>query len=399
MMRKTTILCAIGLLLAWQPKGVAQTECFDYEDPDAKTIVRGIVLKKVIETLQEEGKITIPSCVETVRSNALGDIKAYNCELNQLAIEGTPTFEEDEDGKNALAALNDRLETVAIYGTAMAPDYIATLLDGCDNTGKLQKLDIYDDEFPTDICIVSAGIRSHMRVVLPVARVGSQTFANKESGDDVAYADVYGRFTLTSASGIASYCGNLYFEDTDDGSHFLFYIATGIESKNEENMLHIQRVRYLLPGEGVLMHKLEYSSGEVALKRVTEDDVPYATTRFYESNMLCGVTEPKTIGSTETVDGTTYTNWILYQGTFYRTSGGTIGANRAYLRVPQAQVSSLSRLAQFFDDDESAPTGIGLTSCPSPKGEGYVYDLQGRKVAGSLRPGIYVHQGKKIFVR
>ena len=50
------------------------------------------------------------------------------------------------------------------------------------------------------------------------------------------------------------------------------------------------------------------------------------------------------------------------------------------------------------------PVGISLTTCPSPKGEGSLYDLQGRKLSPepstlSLHKGLYIVNGRKVVVK
>ena len=50
------------------------------------------------------------------------------------------------------------------------------------------------------------------------------------------------------------------------------------------------------------------------------------------------------------------------------------------------------------------PVGISLTTCPSPKGEGSLYDLQGRKLSSepstlSLHKGLYIVNGRKVVVK
>ena len=89
----------------------------------------------------------------------------------------------------------------------------------------------------------NAVLTSEVTVALPAALVSTQQF-----GD----AKVYGRFEITKE--IISFCGNVTFEDTDDGSNMLFYIAD--ECNKEEGYIHIQRVRYVKNGEGVLIHNL-----------------------------------------------------------------------------------------------------------------------------------------------
>jgi hypothetical protein len=45
-------------------------------------------------------------------------------------------------------------------------------------------------------------------------------------------------------------------------------------------------------------------------------------------------------------------------------------------------------------------TGISLTPNPSPKGEGSIYSLDGRKLNGQpTRKGVYIKNGKKTVIK
>lgn len=227
-----------------------------------------------------------------------------------------------------------------------------------------------------------------VRVVLPAARV--------DSSQAIGSASIYGRFELSKE--LATFCGSALFQDIDDGSNFLFYIPTKIDSVNGEKMVYIQRVKHILPGQGILIHKVKDTSTTVELLRLS--DIP-TTTQYdkdkalFNSNMLRGVTTPTEIGETETLRGVTYTNMILYEGNFYPTSGGMLGANRAYLRVPSAEVENLSRLSMFIaspDDLDGIRPAAERAHCTDSW-----YTLGGLRLNGKqMRHGIYIHDGKKV---
>ena len=85
--------------------------------------------------------------------------------------------------------------------------------------------------------------------------------------------------------------------------------------------------------------------------------------------------------------------YILKDGVFQPASAGTLPAGKAYLNIAVASAHPLS--LDFGDGDV---TGIeNLTIMPSRKGEGMVYDLQGRRVAQPAK-GLYIVNGKKVFV-
>ncbi len=106
------------------------------------------------------------------------------------------------------------------------------------------------------------------------------------------------------------------------------------------------------------------------------------------------VTSNKLAGSaTETTAIAANAGYILSDGVFQPASAGTLPAGKAYLNIAVASAHPLS--LDFGDGDV---TGIeNLTIMPSRKGEGMVYDLQGRRVAQPTK-GLYIVNGKKVFV-
>ena len=378
------LFCAVALPIS------AQTDCFTYDD-EAKTIVAGIN-ESSLQDIAKEKAITIPSHVTTICPHAFALIR--NSTISDLVIEGgNPEFKAD-DGRNALNALsdiNDKVSKIEIKGNAMTLENIAKMLEGKGGKGALERIDIYADAFPLDASITSPTINENteeVRVVLPAARV--------DSSQAIGSASIYGRFELSKE--LATFCGSALFQDIDDGSNFLFYIPTKIDSVNGEKMVYIQRVKHILPGQGILIHKVEDTSTTVELLRLS--DIP-TTTQYdkdkalFKSNMLRGVTAPTEIGETETLGGVTYTNMILYEGNFYPTSGGMLGANRAYLQVPSTQVENLSRLSMFIaspDDLDGIRQAAERAHCTDSW-----YTLGGLRLNGKqMRHGIYIHDGKKV---
>lgn len=377
------LFCAVALPIS------AQTDCFTYDD-DARTIVAGIN-ESSLQDIAKEKALTIPSHVTTIRPHAFALIINRSGVFSDLVIEGgNPEFKAD-DGRNALADVNNALSKIEIKGNAMTLENIAKMLEGKGGTGKLERIDIYADAFPLDASITSPTINENteeVRVVLPAARV--------DSSQAIGSASIYGRFELSKE--LATFCGSALFQDIDDGSNFLFYIPTKIDSVNGEKMVYIQRVKHILPGQGILIHKVKDTSTTVELLRLS--DIP-TTTQYdkdkalFNSNMLRGVTTPTEIGETETLRGVTYTNMILYEGNFYPTSGGMLGANRAYLQVPSAQVKNLSRLSMFIaspDDLDGLRPAAERAHCTDSW-----YTLGGLRLNGKqMRHGIYIHDGKKV---
>ena len=116
--------------------------------------------------------------------------------------------------------------------------------------------------------------------------------------------------------------------------------------------------------------------------------------------MLVGVTEATSIGKTEVKDNVTYTNYVLKDGAFHPTSGGTIKANRAYLQIPAGATAHDGTLDISFDEET---TGIRATNSTNSTNPDTWFDLQGRRVTNGQRSivngQLYINNGKKYVVR
>ena len=352
---------------------------YEFEDAEQTTIT-GVTLAGIAHIISESSLI-IPSQVTNVASDAFAMIPMYNATLSELVIDGgNPVFEIDGN-ENALASVSGTLENIDM-GSGMSVANMETLLTGLGAGNNLAEILISNNPMPNvqwTSEIMKSILPNSVRVIMPAALVGNQTFGN---------ATVYGRFVIPEGISLSTFCGTQTFRDTDTGSNLLFYIPTEVQTDitTNEKRIFIQRVHFVTPNQGVLMHN-ETSTDELEGRESTRYNQDLGR---YDQNMLVGVTTPTTIGRTETKGGVEYTNMILYNGSFYRTSGGTLGANRAYLQVKTSELEGLTgnaKLSVMFADDE--PTGISLTPTPSnlspslPQGEGAIYDLQGRKVSTS----------------
>lgn len=367
----------------------AQSDCFVYEEESNGTVITNLTSKGRAET-----SLSIPATVTTVRSGALTDASS----LTDLVIEegGNPKFE----GK--LYTEKTCPVNILNMGTSMTEENMKSLLNSIS------------DATLTDVTIegfagtttgfmkidwsktILNSLGSDAKVTLSAELVGDQKFGS---------AQVFGRFYINKE--LISFCTSATFLDSS-GSNMLFYVA---DYRETDGRLHIQRVRYIAEGKGVLIHKTEDSSGYADLER-TESindaaaNKPQAETdlAFYNSNMLVGVTEATSIGKTEVKDNVTYTNYVLKNGAFYPTSGGTIKANRAYLQLPASATAHDGLLDISFDE---VTTGIRTANSTNSDA---IYDLQGRYVGRltdsslfilnpSLNKGLYIKNGKKYVVR
>ena len=81
----------------------------------------------------------------------------------------------------------------------------------------------------------------------------------------------------------------------------------------------------------------------------------------------------------------------------YPTSAGYMKGFRAYFQLKGDAAAAARSFRMSFGDE----TGIkSLTPDPSPKGEGSIYSLDGRKLNGQpIRKGVYVVNGKKTVIK
>lgn len=355
------------LLLAGSITSYAQSECFEYDVTD-ETIITGLT-----ETGQAATSLTIPKEVTVVNSGAFTQATSL---LTSLYVEngGNPAFESGLFGKNAntltriemgdfmsVANMIALLQSVGTFnaGTTIVADGFSGIRDNTDET--------WDDVTWTNVASIT----------LP-----AQLIADQEFGD----AQVYGRFTINKE--IISFCTTANFFDEDDGSNMLFYIADKIA---DDGRLHIQRVRCVAYGEGVLIHNLEKTSASADLLRVSS--VPTAQLELYSTNMLKGVTEQTYIYKTE--DEGNKTNLVLKDGAFHPlTKDGTIGANKAYLQV---STSMLAREVLIISFDEET-NGVKEVNGVKDVNDDSYFDLQGRKVTQPTK-GLYIMNGKKYVIR
>ena len=363
-MKKRYLFVPLLLLLSLVCTPVwGQTDCFTYDG----TIINGLTSKGQAAT-----DLTIPATVTEVASYALYD---RSNDLASLVIEGdgNPVFDNNVWG----GKLPSNLSLINM-GSGMMEANIKQLLKTLTTRGELSVVEI-EDYTPDGVSWtdMTSIMTSDVKVVLPAAKVNTQTFGN---------AEVYGRFTIDKE--LITYCSTATFQDTDHGSNMLFYVPT----KLEDGKVYIERVYYVVAGQGVLIHRTGSSSGYADVPRVAIDAAEYTT------NMLVGVTTATTIGAT---DGDK-TNFVLSNGAFHPTSGGTLGANKAYLQILTTEWNAIkgstSRLELCFDDETALSEELRVKSEEFATATGW-YSLDGRKLSDEpTQKGIYIHNGKKVVL-
>ena len=434
-------ITAISLLcLGAQAMAQDEPDYFVYADEGHTTIIG------MIEAGLGETELTIPASVTTVGRKAFylktteGYSAQYNSELNDLHILGNPMFEIDEYGESALTDVKGSLESIDM-GSNMSLDNIEDLLLNAygQYTGELEDIIIQDyldtnsgekhgpvvwgyvkdengygqyqigedwyDKNAADP--INQVLTKDVRVIMPAEIVKYQIFG---------CAQVWGRITLSAS--LSTTCWDANFYDLDDGANYLFYVPT--ELLKEEKKVYFQRVKIITEKEGVLMHNAENTSIVVNLPRINTGDkyieeniqnqnqfVQYEQKmkEIYAKNMLVGVTEEegRLINATEG----DYTNFILYHGMFYPTSGGRLKANRAYLQILTSEYAEMQgnqgddqdvSLSIVFDDDEEDAIHEIHTIHQRPNQDAW-FTIDGRQLSTHpTLPGIYIHGGKVVIV-
>lgn len=389
------ILHALNLMIVvltsfFSTSALAQdnSEYFNFDD-EGRTII-SLTDKGLAAT-----ELTIPSQVVRVKEGAFYGAVG----LKSLYVDGAnPVFEPE-----ALAYVKGKL-TLVNTGSNMSTVNILAMLNsfGDEGSSVLQTLEIEgyttSDEPTGDLKRimnmqwVDADLpqlcTSNLSVKLPAALVGKQTL-----GD----ATFYGRFNITGE--LSTFCGSVTFQDTDDGSHMLFYVPTRLETSTKE--IYIKRVHYIIAGEGVLVHNVTGTATFADLERVDDNG------QSYDANMLVGVTKPTDIKPTENKGGVDYTNFILYQACFHPTTGGKLKANRAYLQIPTNDWQALgkAKLGMHYEKEDAENTEpeeetTSIAVATATKKAQPVVDLQTGEIlkAPIQRRGIYLIDGQKTYI-
>lgn len=359
--------------------GKAQEECFEY-DTDAKTIITGLTEAGLAPTT-----LTIPKEVTMVKSGAFNNSTA-NVSVLVIEAGGNPTFETNLFGVTESGPNNNRLSDIQILGTSMTVANISALFTSLVDKGDLSTVYIegYSGEW-LDIEGTSV-LTSDVSVTLPAALVNTQQFGA---------AKVYGRFFMPEDLTESTFCGNGTFLDSNDGGNLLFYVTTGFV----DSQIKLKRVHYILPNEGVLLHVKDVNQNHtVDLVRTSDTSTTYnEDTNLFGSSWFKGTTAPTELAPTVTISDTEYTNLILYNGAFYCISGGTLGANKAYLQMPSSYLTGASsKVSITFPDDEEETTGITCQPSPLDPHTSEIYNLSGQRVGENYK-GIVIVNGKKII--
>ena len=175
------------------------------------------------------------------------------------------------------------------------------------------------------------------------------------------------------------------------------YIVMGY-MKNMSDVLSV-RVNIVPPYTGIVI-KTDNPGVEV--------DVPVSVEEYYYGNLLKPVVESQTINPTETnANGDDFTNFIVGKLTngdmgFVRVKTPVVRQNKCYLPVLSSFYNSSASARQsddfgivFVEGESNDVKSLLYDGSPS---NGDYYDLLGRRVK-PVGKGLYIHNGKKVFVK
>ena len=196
-----------------------------------------------------------------------------------------------------------------------------------------------------------------------------------------------------------SYCSTSDLDFTSVADEFTPFIATSYKSDGHVGLTQINQVP---AGMGILIKTKNDTGLPYAF-----DPASVATTENFDSgeytNLLQGVTsdqELPTIG-TMTFNGEEVdcTNFILAKRDgvvgFYKSAGGTLKANKAYLQLPTDLISGSNSISFYVEDGTTAIQNV--TTHPATTDDAW-YTIQGVRVAQPTH-GLYIHNGKKVVVK
>lgn len=183
--------------------------------------------------------------------------------------------------------------------------------------------------------------------------------------------------TITSAK-YATYSSAYPLDFTNTG--VTAYIVTAKKDAETVTMTPIEKVP---SNTGLVLYAENANSYDIP---VLTGDADEFETNYLHAHLTAG--EPEVTGD----------YYILALGSdnqpgFFKSSGGTLAANRAYLVLPESNGAP-----SFSFDFGGGTTGIQSLNPILSQGEGVYYDLSGRRVAQPTK-GIFILNGKKVVVK
>lgn len=175
-----------------------------------------------------------------------------------------------------------------------------------------------------------------------------------------------------------------------DASEFKAYICRNYDDVN--HVISQDQITGIVPAKQGLI--LSATVNEKYLFPISK----LSATADVSNNKLIGVVTDTKIG----IDNPNYRDFILVDGTFYKSSEGILGAGKSFLRIYNTNVGAKSNQIYFG----TVPTGIVNVETDHIIDTDHqgIYDLNGRKVSNAkslvgLPAGIYIVNGHKYVIK
>ena len=185
--------------------------------------------------------------------------------------------------------------------------------------------------------------------------------------------------------GIGTFCGSnpIDFTGIED---IKAYVVSSYDSGT--GLVTLTRTYYVPPFTGVVV------KGNKGVHTI-----PAGVGQPVYPNMMKGVTTNTALAK---VNGD-YTNYVLANkggnlGFYAVSDGSTLGAGKAYLPLPTADLPSSSARGLILNFDDEDVTAINSAKIQQPVENGQYYDLQGRRVDNPTS-GLYIVNGKKVIIK
>ena len=212
-------------------------------------------------------------------------------------------------------------------------------------------------------------------MTLYVPKISIADYQNADNWKEFGNVEALRQRVEIGSAGKATYCCDFDLDFTDVEG-LKAYVATGFNHDNGSILL--TRIYKIPSGTGVLL-----------VGNTGTYEIPVADINYTYANLFVGTLEEMEVPMTS--DG--YTHYILANGPsgvmFYKYAGGTLSANKSYLRVPSSEATSDMVKMRFTDDD---PTSVDMTDCDKRETD-VMYNLKGQHIY-KPRKGMYIKNGK-----